>query len=312
MTPPTTQDLYRAARRLVQQGQPVFPCRSVYENEKRKAKAPLVTRGLHAASDDIDQIKQWWRRHRNASIGIPTGILYDVLDVDVKRNEDGRIHLPRLHHLGLLNGCKRVVRTPSGGWHLYFKAASVLNTNKANSSLGLDVRAAGGYVLAPGSYIDMTKDPDGGYSGYYEDIGETTGSTDEPLLWDLILSSLAPVDTTTHQPIALLPSERRSSIAALREWVSNLNPGERNNGLHWAVCRCLDNGIDPHELVEPALLAGLTESEVLLTVTSAIRRAGLTTAELDSEAEAMFPDEVQVTAEDYDPESAEAMFPDYL
>lgn len=290
MNPPSANTLYRAAQTLIRAGQPVFPCRSTYENEKRKDKAPLIRQGLNAASLDKAQVKAWWSEHREAAIGIPTGILWDVLDVDVKREQDGRVHLPRLQALGLLNGCQRVARTPSGGWHLYFPVARGL-TNKANATLGLDVRAKGGYVLAPGSYIDARRNPDGGYAGYYEDHGDTTGATDEPLLWDLIVSCLAPVDIKTRQPIPILPSERRASLASLREWVSVREAGERNNALHWAVCRCIESNLDPNELVEPALLCGLSEDEVRLTIDAALRRAGLVAEEMDSEAEALFPDE---------------------
>lgn len=283
----TANELFRETQRLVTKfNQPVFPCRSV----GKKAKAPLTRNGLNDATTDIAQIRSWWKQYREgAAIGIPTGIVWDVLDVDVKREEDGRVHLPVLQRLGLLNGCKFVVKTPSGGWHLYFKAAPGL-TNKANRTLGLDVRSKGGYVLAPPSFIDVD-DGDDSYYGSYEMVGETTGSTDEPLLWDLIVSSITPVNTQTKQPIAVLPSERRASIASLREWVANLQAGERNNGLHWAVCRCIDNGIDPHELVDAATLTGLEEDEILLTVNSAIRRAGLTVHDLETEVEALFPDE---------------------
>lgn len=278
---PSDNDLYRAAQALVIDGQPVFPCKT----QGTKAKAPLTKNGLLDASLDRARVKSWWSAHRGAAIGIPTGIKWDVLDVDTKNGADGRIHLPRLNQLGLLNGCKRVVRTPSGGWHLYFKAAPAL-TNRAHATLGLDVRARGGYVLAPPSWVD---DEDKSV-GCYEDMGETTGSTDDPLLWDLIVANLAPVDTDTRQPIQLLPSERRASVAALREWLSMRQSGERNNALHWAVCRCIESNIDPHELVEVALDIGLEEDEVLLTIGSALRRAGVRAEDLDSEGEALFPE----------------------
>jgi hypothetical protein len=286
---PTASQLYTSARKMAEKGQPVFPVRSVYENEKRKAKVPLC-RWRDEATTDADQIKAWWRKNRDASIGIPTGIVWDVLDVDTKRDEDGRVHLPTLTELGLLNGCKFVVKTPSGGWHLYFLTAPGL-TNKANPTLGLDVRSLGGYVLAPGSYIDATADPDAGYAGHYEFEGETTGSTDDPLWWDLIVQSITPMNATTKEPVVLLDYERRASIASLRGWLSERKHGERNNSLHWAVCRCIENGIDPHELVEVATtMLDLPEEEVLLTIGSALRRAGVVADDLESEAEALFKD----------------------
>jgi hypothetical protein len=287
MSAPDANVLFREAQVLIRQGQPVFPCRPSGE----KAKAPWTRNGLNDATLDVAQVKAWFKTHRTAVLGIPTGIIWDVLDVDVKDNRDGRIHLSFLQRLGLLNGCKRLVRTPSGGWHLYFLHAEGL-TNKASATLGLDVRAKGGYVVAPPSYLTNAVSSDGTvYSGAYEDAGPPEGGTDEPLLWDLICSALAPRDTRTNKDIPLLPSERRASLASLREWVSIREHGERNNALHWAVCRCIENGLDPHELVEPALLTGLTEGEILLTINSALRRAGVTVEELDSEAEALFPEE---------------------
>lgn len=289
MSAPDANTLYRTCQDLIRSGQPVFPCRSGLDGSREKAKAPMTKNGLLDATLDLGQVKRWWKQHGAlAAIGITTGEVWDVLDVDTKGDTDGRVHLPELNRLGLLNGCKRVVRTPSGGWHLYFKSAPGL-TNKASASLGLDVRSKGGYVLASPSYIEARDSSGADYEGAYEDMGETTGSDDSPLLWDLIVASLAPVDTDTKKPIPLLPSERRASVASLREWVSIRQAGERNNALHWAVCRCIDNGIDPHEMVEPALLAGLNEEEVLLTVDSALRRAGVTADQLDTEAEALFP-----------------------
>lgn len=288
MNTPSANDLFRAAQDLIREGQPVFPCRAVHLDDKRQAKAPLTRHGLHDATLDKDQIRAWLKQHKPVALGTPTGIVWDVLDVDIKEDSDGRVHLPYLARIGLLNGCKKVVKTPSGGWHLYFKAAPTLTNKARGASLGLDVRAKGGYVLAPPSYIETDE-----YEGSYEDVGATTGSTDEPLYWDQIVSALAPFDESTKKPIMLLPSERRSSLAALREFVSALMPGERNNGLFWAVCRCIESGLDPHELVEPALLAGLGEDEVMLSVDSALKRAGVVADDLQTEAEALFPDSVE-------------------
>lgn len=280
--------LFRAAQGLIRSGQPVFPCHPAGE----KAKRPLTRNGFKDATLDVDVVRHWIKQRGDMALGIPTGVLWDVLDVDTKEGSDGRLHLYRLQQLGLLNGCKKVVRTPSNGLHLYFRSSNGM-TNKARSAtLGLDVRGLGGYVLAAPSYLTDVPDVHGGlYSGPYIEEGETTGSTDEPLWWDIIVAEQAPVDTTTNKPIDILPSERRASLASLREWVSVRQPGERNNALHWAVCRCIENGLDPNELVEPALLAGLAEDEVLLTINSALKRAGVTVEELDSEAEALFPDE---------------------
>lgn len=271
------QALYREAQRLIRLGQPVFPCVATGE----KAKRPTIKGGFTAASTDRDTIKRWLRQDDRA-LAIPTGVVWDVLDVDVKNDSDGRVHLPYLQRLGLLNGCQRIVRTPSGGWHLYFKVGTV-SGNHSRGDLGLDVRGKGGYVLIPPSYIETDE-----YDGFYEDMGAVEDNDDSPLMWENILTALAPVDTETKKPIELLPSERRASMAALREWLSNRQKGERNNALHWAVCRAIENGIDPRELEDVALLIGLTEEEISLTISSAMKRAGVTPSDLKSSVEVMF------------------------
>lgn len=291
MSAPSANDLYKAAQILMRQGQPVFPCRATNEiintnngPKPRKAKTPVLVRnGLKDATLDKDQMKRWLKQRGDIALGIPTGIVYDVLDVDTKGEIDGRIHLSRLNRLGLLNGCQFCVKTPSGGWHLYFKAAPGI-TNRANATLGLDVRGLGGYVLAPPSWIDDEESS----TGSYVHVGDNSGASDEPLLWDLIVRSLAPVNAKTNAPVELLGYERQSSLASLRGWLSERAFGERNNALHWAVCRCIENGLDPNELAEVAALIGLEEEEVNLTINSALKRAGVNASDLYTEAEAMF------------------------
>lgn len=57
------------------------------------------------------------------------------------------------------------VRTRRGGLHLYFTVPDGADVRNSTGALGwcIDVRAAGGYVVAPGSYVDL---PDG--AGTYE------------------------------------------------------------------------------------------------------------------------------------------------
>lgn len=291
---PEPKTLYKAALRFARAGQPVFPCYSELtevNGKTKKPKSPMV-KWQDAATTDPATIKRWWQRQPNASIAIPTGIKFDVLDVDT-RNGDGRLHLVRLSNLGLLAGCKRVIKTPSGGFHLYFTPNPMLTNKARGASTGLDVRAKGGYVLVPPSYI---VDDEKGYEGPYVDLGATTGSTDEVLQWDLIVNEITPMDIETKQPIDLPPREQQRSIAGLKHTVANAKEGERNNILFWAVNRCIENGFDPHELMEAASLCGIGEDEVLQTINSALKRAGVRVEELGSEMEVMvadmFPDEV--------------------
>ena len=132
-------------------GWPIFPCKG--------DKSPLTERGYMDASTDLDQVKQWWSRWPTALIGAPTGINFDVLDVDPRYRGDR--HLEELvERLGPLPAGWRA-RTPGGGHHHFF-APNPAAPNGSNrfrhlfegsmEVTGLDVKAAGGYVVvAPSS-----------------------------------------------------------------------------------------------------------------------------------------------------------------
>jgi Bifunctional DNA primase/polymerase, N-terminal len=45
-------------------------------------KHPRTRNGLHDATADPDRLARWWQRWPNANIGLVTGELADVLDVD--------------------------------------------------------------------------------------------------------------------------------------------------------------------------------------------------------------------------------------
>jgi hypothetical protein len=280
--------LGKAALKIAKTGQPVFPCWP----DGPKVKSPMTKNGWKDATTDPDQIKRWWTRQPKAAIGIPTGVVWDVLDVDINPNKDGRVHLIRLANLGLLRGCQRVIKTPSGGFHLYFPANPMLKNKGRGASLGLDVRATGGYVIVPPSYY---KDTEKRVEGHYVDLGPTVGYTDEVLQWDLIADDLAPKADNSNDEIELPNYEQSRSIAGLKHFVANAKESERNNSLFWAVNRCIENGFDPHDLMEAASLCGLPEHEVLTTINSALKRTGARVEELTAvdalSVEGMFPDD---------------------
>ena len=58
---------------------PVFPC--------KPDKRPRTSEELKNASTDVVTIKQWWRNHPDALIGVPTGIKFVVLDCDLQHPE---------------------------------------------------------------------------------------------------------------------------------------------------------------------------------------------------------------------------------
>ncbi|TDD91954.1 bifunctional DNA primase/polymerase [Saccharopolyspora karakumensis] len=139
--------------------------------------------GLLAATTKPELIRQWWTRTPRAGVGIatgPSGLV--VLDLDRKPKPpapaahdvpspvgDG---LEALGALSIAAGATwpttLTVATPSGGRHLYFRAPTGLEVpSDATGRVGhqIDVRAQGGYVVAPGTRITTPpEDAAGAYS----------------------------------------------------------------------------------------------------------------------------------------------------
>lgn len=92
--------LVDAAAAYATAGVAVFPC-------VPGGKRPLTEHGFYDASADPDQVAAWWGRFPTANIGIPTGNVVDVLDVDVHAAGTGFPILRTLHQQGLIGGWGR-------------------------------------------------------------------------------------------------------------------------------------------------------------------------------------------------------------
>jgi RecA-family ATPase len=132
-----------AALQYAGSGLPVFPC-------KPFDKAPLVSSGFYAATQDPDQIKAWWRQWPDAMIGMPTGAAsgIDVLDLDLddEKGKNGYALIPDWKDRSPI-----IVRTPRGGAHLWFKSDGTMRNTTDDIAHGVDTRGAGGYVILPPS-----------------------------------------------------------------------------------------------------------------------------------------------------------------
>lgn len=116
------------------------------------------TRGLKEATTDPEVIKTWWGFKPDSNIGIATGHLVDVIDIDGPKGVKSwatSSHLPmrpdpNSERDPRWDDVLGVVSTPRpGGTHLYIKATGV--GNKAGIEPGIDIRGLGGYVVAPPS-----------------------------------------------------------------------------------------------------------------------------------------------------------------
>ncbi len=111
-------------------------------------KHPITAHGLKDASTNREQIEWWWRRFPHANVGLATGHVFDVLDIDGPAGERSIARLSADDHPVSRPG--PLVRTGRGGWHVYL-APTGLGNPKPRDLEQVDWRGRGGYVLAPPS-----------------------------------------------------------------------------------------------------------------------------------------------------------------
>ena len=124
-------------------------------------KKPRLKNWPEKATTDQTTILGWWMKWPESNVGIATGDGLIILDVD---GPDGRESLKEFSSLPPTI----TATTPraDGGMQVYFSADEELEEvakNRVQLLPGLDIRAAGGYVVAPPSSLDpYDKNPEGG------------------------------------------------------------------------------------------------------------------------------------------------------
>ena len=117
------------------------------------SKVPLPgTHGFKEATTSPEQIRAWWKDHPERNIGIATGLISRLLvvDVDVKNGAKGRESLATIPDMTPT----LAAATPSGGLHLYYRSPNYPLRSRNGLLPGIDIKADGGYVVAPGSSLN--------------------------------------------------------------------------------------------------------------------------------------------------------------
>ena len=224
----------------------IFPCRV-------RDKRPATGNGYIDATHDPDQIRAWWQQDENFNIGIATGSESGVFVVDID-NEDG---VAALAKLGVMPDT--VAAVTANGEHYYFKMPDCdLRNSVRKIADGVDIRANGGYVLAPPSIHPSGR-------RYTWDVDSARTFADAP---DWLL------DRLTDKP-------RRTSVADVSKLMGDAAEGQRNDRIARLAGHLLRHRVHV-EMVAGLLLAWnryhcippLDDDEVLRTIESICKCEG--------------------------------------
>ena len=245
------RDLLDAALGYAGRAWPIVPLHTVAngrctcgrEGCRSRGKHPLLDNGRDGASTDPEVLRDWWARWPRANVGVLTGpesgLL--VLDIDYRHGGDEALaDLVREH--GPLPETPEALT--GNGRHLYFRWPD--GAKSGNIGPGLDIKAAGGYVVAPPSLHVCG-------SRYAWDAG--AGLDDVPL-----------AEPPAWLKAGLLHPRERLDVGAI---LASLEPGNRNDGF------CRLTGKLHH--------AGLSPEDILLLLGAYAERCGFPLDELESE-----------------------------
>lgn len=137
--------LHRAALTYVRAGFKIFPCLP-------NSKVPACDHGFHDATDNEDQINNWWTQWPGANIASPLSACgWSVVDLDSKEAED------KWAELAKDDPDTWTVRTPRGGLHIYLHGNLPVSVGRLLPGFKADTRGPGSYVLLPPSHTDASQ-----------------------------------------------------------------------------------------------------------------------------------------------------------
>lgn len=177
----------------------------------------LVPRGLHEATTDINIIIKWWTQEPHANVGIRTGKISGLVALDIDPRHEGDDHLTELEaQHGKFPETVEVL-TGGGGRHLYFQypdgETHLKNATNFLGWRGIDIRADGGYVVAPPSLHSSGREYHWEVSSHPDDI------------------PLAPLPHVFHSMLSEKQIAANQALTSPRGPKEVIKEGERNASL---------------------------------------------------------------------------------
>ena len=222
-------------------------------------KHPLTAHGLKDATSDPTQLGRWWLRWPQANIGLVTGEVADVLDID---GPAGRAALRRVAAHDDLRLDGPLVRTGSG-WHLYVTPTG--SGNRAGLLEQVDWRGRGGYVVAPPS-----RHASGGRYRWLRPLTAELPPAPAPLRSLLDPARAHPTQPVPAVPFHPTPASHPYGRTALEQELAavvHAPKGRRNHTLYQAGIRLYSlvaGGVLARDEVEAGLLTAAETSRLLV------------------------------------------------
>lgn len=138
--------LLDAALAYARWGWPIFPLHP-------GSKVPATPHGFKDAHADLERIRAYWTRHPMANIGLPTGLAFDVIDIDAPKGDrpGGWLSYGELEGMGMLTDTHGMAATANAGMHLLVEPSGT--GCDVGVLAGIDYRGAGGYIVAAPSVL---------------------------------------------------------------------------------------------------------------------------------------------------------------
>jgi len=134
-----------------------------------QTKKPAISEWEKESTTDIVKISNWWTKNPYYNIGVATGPSgMTVIDFDVD-SEGAEYASEFMEELLGYQPDTLIVKTRSGGLHFYFRGTGFRNS-VCLLGAKIDVRANGGYVVGPGSFVQADSKP----AGYYEILNDSS------------------------------------------------------------------------------------------------------------------------------------------
>ena len=125
-----------------------WPVQLRRRNVQKRGQASSNTAWLQRRHGEREENQSWWTKWPGANIGIATGGESGLLVLDIDPRNGGDQSLEKLPELP----DTPAVRTGGGGAQFYFKLSPGTKMKSRSALLpGLDIKAEGGYVVAPPS-----------------------------------------------------------------------------------------------------------------------------------------------------------------